>query len=84
MIVSILLYLGLSVLFVKAEPLIELKRRLGFKEEDYDSFKPVKKWVHKLIYCLYCSSVYITFIFTLDAQLAVIVSLFAYMLENKF
>lgn len=84
MLISVLFYLGLSVLWIYAEPIIVLKREIGFKEENYETFPKWKRWVHKLINCLFCSSLWITLILSLDPQLAVITSLFAYIMENKF
>lgn len=81
--IEYLFYLGLSVLFIYAEPMIELKRFLEFKEEEYMNYGKVKQWLHKLIHCLFCSSFWITLIISFNFELSVIVSLLAYILENK-
>lgn len=84
MIVSILFYLGLTALFVSSEPMILLKRYLGFKEEEIGKGKDKSHdFITKLIYCTWCSSIYITFFISFDFQLAVIVSFFFYII-NKF
>lgn len=66
---------GLAFLAVKAEPIILIKRALGFKEEDYSNYKPFKQFIHRLIYCEYCLSVWITFFFTFDIYMMGLVSL---------
>ena len=61
-IINIMFYLGLTLLFVESEPMIILKRKLGFKEEEIEVYGSLKRSFTKLIYCTYCSSVYIAFI----------------------
>ena len=51
----------LSVLFVCAEPLILLKRYLGFKQEEV-SYNRLKSLFTKLLYCAMCSSWYISLV----------------------
>ena len=58
---NILFYLGLTVLFVESEPIILLKRFIGLKEENIGS-NNVYDFITKLVYCNWCSSVYISFI----------------------
>lgn len=82
-IVNILFYTGLSFLFTESEPMILLKRRLGFKEEDYDSFSKYKKYLHKLLYCTWCSSLWIGFFISFSLKMAVITSLFVYIIEKQ-
>jgi hypothetical protein len=81
--IDILFYIGLSVAFVHAEPLIYLKRFIGFKEEDYDTYSSHKRALHRLIHCLYCSSFWITLIVSQSFIMAVIVSVITWVLDNK-
>lgn len=83
MIYTILFYTGLSVLFVYSEPMINLKRFCGFKEEEYDNYNKIKQTIHRMIYCLFCSSFWITLLLTMNFELAVIISLIAYLWENR-
>jgi len=59
MITTIITIMALSYLFINAEPIILIKRILGFKEEKYDEFTPLKRFFHKLIYCWMCSAFWI-------------------------
>lgn len=81
----------LSLLFVQAEPLILLKRFFGFKEEHYDDFSKLKKFIHSLLYCVVCSGFWIGLIvgvryigFTYSGlAFAAIVAIVAGITENK-
>ena len=79
---NIAFFVGLATLFVDAEPMILLKRMIGLKEERIGENK-VLDFIIKLVYCRFCSSFWITLILTLDFQLAVIVSLVVWLIENK-
>lgn len=83
LIIDILFYTGLSLLWTNAEPLIHLKRFFGFKEECYDDYNKAKQFFHRLIYCTYCSSFWITLIFTQSLTIAVIVTLMIHLIENR-
>jgi hypothetical protein len=82
LIYNILLYLAISVAWINAEPIIYLKRMVGFRDEEYDSMGTTKKFLHRLVTCLYCSSFWITLILTQSITLALIVSLFAFLLDK--
>lgn len=64
----------LTHLFVVAEPSILIKRRLGFREEEYDKMSPTKRFIHKLITCHLCSGFWIG-LFTGNLFLAAIISI---------
>lgn len=84
MIIDILFYTGLSLLWTNAEPLIYLKRFFGFKEETYDDYQSkIKQFIHRLIYCTYCSSFWITLICTQSLTVTILVTLCIYIIENK-
>ena len=81
--IDILFYLGLGVAFVYAEPLLYLKRFIGFKEEDYDTYNAFKRTIHRLIHCFYCSSFWVTLIASQSFYMAIIVSALAWFIDNK-
>lgn len=58
---QIIFYLGLTTLFVESEPIILLKRLIGLKEEKI-GYNKYYDFICKLVYCNWCSSVYISFI----------------------
>ena len=49
----------LSVLFVEAEPIVLIKRWLGLKEEEFDSWGPKKRYIYKMLSCALCSGFWI-------------------------
>jgi hypothetical protein len=81
--INLLFYIGLSLLWINAEPMIYLKRFLGFKEEEYDTYKPFKRFIHRGIHCLFCSSFWLTLIVSQSFYMAVIVSGIAWFIDNK-
>lgn len=89
-IMTILTIASVGVLFVVAEPMIIVKRLLGFKEENIGKQLYKNNWVNvskdfitKLLYCCQCSGFWITFIMTHDPVQAAIVSFFAELLGRK-
>lgn len=81
--INLLFYLGLSILWIYAEPMIHFKRFIGFKEEDYDTYSSYKRAVHRLITCLTCSAFWITLIVSQSFYIAVIVSGIAWFIDNR-
>ena len=67
----------IAVLFVVAEPLILLKRRLGLKEEDYELWGEKKRFIFRLLDCVLCSGFWIGLIFTLNILQAATVAVVA-------
>lgn len=66
-----------------AEPIIHLKRFLGFKPELYDnkSYEYIRP-LHRLIYCTTCLTFWITLIFTWNIYIAVVSSVVATIIEK--
>lgn len=84
-IINIMFYLGLTLLFVHSEPMIIIKRKLGFKEEEIEVYGVLKSFLTKLVYCDWCSSFWISLILSFDFKIAVITSLFMYLInKHKF
>lgn len=81
-IIQLLGTIGLSFLFVRAEPMILFKRLLGFKEEEYDNYKSYKQFIYRLITCAYCSSFWISLIFLQDIYLIGAVTLLTMLIDK--
>lgn len=93
LIIKILIYLGLTALFVESEPIILIKRFIGLKEEKIGEINKIYDFFCKLVYCNWCSSVYISFIIhfistnniTESISIMAITSFFMWLIEkNKF
>jgi hypothetical protein len=82
LITSVLFYVGLAILFVEAEPMILLKRFIGFKEEDMGS-GPIYDFFCRLLYCSFCSGFWLTWIVSGDFNLAVITTFFVWIINKK-
>lgn len=63
-------------LFVVAEPIILIKRFMGFKEEEIGKNK-VRDFFTKMLYCNLCSGFWIGLLFTLNPLEAVMISVIA-------
>jgi hypothetical protein len=65
-----------------AEPVIHIKRYMGFKAELYDNIcYKNKRWLHRLIYCTTCLTFWVTLIFTWNIYTAVVASTIATIIE---
>jgi uncharacterized membrane protein len=76
----------LGILFVEAEPMIKLKRMIGFNDEDYFRWKESKKFIYRLINCVTCSTFWIGLIITGNIYLAAITSILGeliYKIKNR-
>jgi hypothetical protein len=64
-IINILTIISLGWLFINAEPIIIIKRLLGFKEEEYETYESfIKIFLHRLIYCQVCITFWIGIIYS--------------------
>lgn len=81
-IISIIGIACMSVLFVVAEPMILIKRQLGFKEEEIGK-NPLRDFFTKLMYCGLCSGFWIAWAITLDFKTACIISVLAEIIHRK-
>lgn len=70
-----------SHLFVVAEPMIYIKRYMGFKEEEIGNNK-VRDFFTKMLYCNLCSGFWIGLLFTLNPLEAVIISVMAELIHK--
>lgn len=85
LIIKILIYLGLTALFVESEPIILIKRFIGLKEERIGEINKIYDFFCKLVYCNWCSSFWISLILSKDIKIAIITSFFMWLIEkNKF
>jgi hypothetical protein len=48
---EIIMLACVGVLLQCAEPIILMKRFLGFEEEKYDTYSKEKRFFHRLLYC---------------------------------
>jgi hypothetical protein len=77
---------AITMLFVVSEPMILLKRFIGFKDEDYMKYGKVKAFISRLINCCLCSGFWLGLILTgsmYDAALISIISELIYKLNNR-
>lgn len=81
--IEILAISCLSVLFVVAEPMIILKRKFGFREEDYEDWSYNKRLLFRLITCALCSGFWLGAIITLNIYKAAIISILAEYIYKK-
>jgi hypothetical protein len=79
---EIIFWSCLGWLLQVAEPILHIKRFLGFKIEEYDnsSYKN-KRFLHRLIYCTTCLTFWVTLIFTWNIFTAVVSSTIATIIE---
>lgn len=73
----------LNVLFIVAEPIILLRRYVGFREEEFDSYKPLKRFFHKLVHCCLCSGFWISLILSQNIFIAAIASVLGEYIYKK-
>jgi hypothetical protein len=83
MIYDIILWACIAVLMQCAEPILLIKRALGFKEEKYEEYSKEKRFIHRLLYCPMCLGFWITLIFTFNIGTAVISSVLGSWLHKK-
>ena len=83
MILMILGIISINVLLQTAEPLIHLKRYLGFKEEEYDSYTKQWRFIHRLIYCCACLGFWVALLITFDIFTAAICSVASELVHKK-
>jgi hypothetical protein len=72
-----------NILFIAAEPIILLKRYIGFREEEFDTYKPLKRFLHKMIYCCLCSGFWISLIISHNIFMAAIASVLGEYIYKK-
>lgn len=72
----------ITILFVESEPLILLKRYIGFREEEYDTWSNKKRFIFRLITCCLCSGFWIGLI-TLNIYYAAIISVLSELIYKK-
>ena len=73
----------ITILFITSEPMVLIKRYLGFKEENYIEWNKSKQFIFRLITCAMCSGFWIGLIFTQSILLASIVSVASEMINEK-
>jgi hypothetical protein len=80
--IDVLLGLGAGLLWTRSEPTILLRRWLGWREEDYDTYSEIKRFIHRGLNCLPCSTFWLTLLVT-GNPLAMLAGLpFAYLMDR--
>lgn len=80
----IYLYLiAINLLIVYAEPVILLRRLIGFKEEDFNTMSKYKRFFFKLITCSGCIGFWISLLVLFNPLQAVLISVLTTIVENK-
>ena len=72
----------MTYLFVNSEPLILIKRGLGFKEEEYYDYGKIKGFIYRLITCCLCSGFWIGLIFTLNIYEACVIAIISELINK--
>lgn len=72
-----------GVLLQCAEPIIHLKRWMGFKEELYDSYSKEKRFFHRLLYCAMCLTFWLSLAITWDLGISAVASVLAAYIHKK-
>ena len=80
---TIILWACIGVLLQEAEPIIMIKRYIGFREEEYDHWTKEKQYIHRLLHCALCLTFWITLIGTLNITVSIISSVLAALLHKK-
>jgi hypothetical protein len=75
MIIEILGIIAINILFQIAEPIILLKRFMGFKEEEYDKYSKLWRFIHRLLYCCACLGFWIALAISQSIYIAAICSI---------
>lgn len=65
----------LTYLLVNSEPMILLKRFIGFKEEKYMEYNKIKQFIYRLINCCLCSGFWVGLIMTQSLLIAATISI---------
>jgi uncharacterized membrane protein len=81
--IEIILFACIGVLLQEAEPIIMIKRHIGFKEESYDDQSKIMKFIHRLLYCAMCLTFWVALISTLNPTTAIISSVLSAILHKK-
>lgn len=75
MIIQILGIIAINILLQIAEPILLLKRWLGFKEEEYDQYTKHWRFIHRLLYCCACLGFWVGLAITWNIYIAAICSI---------
>jgi len=73
----------ITILFVTSEPMVLIKRHLGFKEEYYYEWAPIKQFIFRLITCCLCSGFWIGLVYTQSILLASIISVMSEIINTQ-
>lgn len=80
---NIIFWACVGVLSIEAEPMIMIKRWIGFKEERYDDMGKIQRFFHRMVTCAMCLTFWIALIFSLNIETAAISSVLAALIHKK-
>ena len=72
-----------GVLLQCAEPIIHIKRWMGFREEQYDTYTSAKRFFHRMLYCAMCLTFWVGLALTWDIAIAIVGSVAAAYIHKK-
>ena len=75
MVIEILGIIAINILLQVAEPIILIKRWIGFKEEEYDEYTKVWRFFHRLLYCCACLGFWAALAISFNIYIAAICSI---------
>ena len=75
MILQILGIIAINILLQVAEPILLIKRWLGFKEEEYDRYTEKWRFIHRLLYCCACLGFWVALAISWNIYIAAICSI---------
>lgn len=79
---EIILFACLGVLLQEAEPIIHIKRIL-FKEEEYDGYGKIRKFLHRMFYCSMCLTFWVALFTTYNPTTSIISSVLSAIIHKK-
>jgi len=82
MIESIVFWSCIGVLLQCAEPVIWIKRDIGFKDEEYDQMTKRMRTLHRLLSCAMCLTFWVVLLVTWNPVISVISSVGADILHK--
>jgi hypothetical protein len=75
MVIEILGIIAINILLQVAEPIILIKRWIGFKEEEYEKYTPMWRFFHRLLYCCACLGFWVALLISWNIYIAAICSI---------
>lgn len=78
---TIITIASIGTLFVYSKPTIMIRRYLGFKEEEFDTYSKIKQFFYELITCNWCSTFWLA-AYTMDISTMAVAAIVANAIEK--